>query len=383
MRALRIDRKVAKFAAARIMSSMAPGRGAAYGPLELVDIDPPKLPADGWQTIKPRLSGICGSDLATIDGAASRYFEPIISFPFVPGHEIVADTEDGRRVVVVPVLHCATRGISPVCDMCLQDRINLCERTAFGHLSPGLQCGFCTDTGGGWSTQMVAHESQLVEIPDDFTDEQAVMVEPMACAVHAASWYHGQDTAIIGAGTLGLLTLAALTAQRDPERSGPIVVTARYPHQKAFARQLGATHVCDGDELPRVVRSLSGSMAVGDQLTCGFDQVIDCVGSSDSLAQALQVVAPGGDILMVGMPGVIKTNLTGLWHREVSLRGCYAYDRADFDTAIELVRRFDLGRLVSQTYPLADYETAIEHAANAGRRGAVKIAFDLRQEKKR
>lgn len=383
MKALQIDRKVTKFAAARLASALAPGRGATYGPLDLVDIAVPKPIGAGWQVIKPRLSGICGSDLATIDGVASRYFEPIVSFPFVPGHEVVADTADGKRVVIVPVLTCETRGISPACDMCTAGRINLCERIAFGHLEPGLQTGFCADTGGGWSTAMLAHDSQIVEVPNDLSDEAAVLIEPMACAVHAAKRYTGTDTVVMGAGTVGLLTLAAITATRDKDRSGPIIVTARYPQQKALAKALGADVVCASDELPRWVRSMSRSLAVNDQLTCGFDHIVDCIGSSDSIDQALKVVAPGGDITLVGMPAKVSVDMTGLWHREVALRGCYAYERADFDTAIELIRRFDLGRLVSATYPLSDYREAIEHAANAGRRGAIKIAFDLRNEKNR
>jgi threonine dehydrogenase-like Zn-dependent dehydrogenase len=83
------------------------------------------------------------------------------------------------------------------------------------------------------------------------------------------------------------------------------------------------------------------------------------------------------------MPGVTTLDLTSLWHREVALRGCYAYTREDFAAAIDLVRERDLGRLVTATYPLARYRDAIDHAANAGRRGAVKIAFDLRNEKER
>lgn len=385
MRALVVERRLAKFAAARITSMLAPGKAGGHGPLSCQTIGEPRLPAaDGtWHELRPRLSGICGSDLATIEGYASRYFEPIVSFPFVPGHEVVADMADGRRVVVVPVLACATRGIDPVCAQCAAGRINLCERTAFGHLSPGLQSGFCADTGGGWGQQMVAHESQLVEVPAEMPDEQAVMVEPTACAVHAAKRFSGAPTVIIGAGTLGLLTLAAITAQRGSKRSkksaGPVIVTARYPHQIAAARQLGADRVVAGAELARTVRSLTGSMAIGNQLTGGVPTVIDCVGSSDSLAQALQIVAPGGEIVMVGMPNNVALNLTALWHREVAVRGCYAYQRADFDTAIDLVQRFDLGRFVTQTYPISDYAAAIEHASNAGTRGAIKIAFDVRK----
>ncbi len=87
-------------------------------------------------------------------------------------------------------------------------------------------------------------------------------------------------------------------------------------------------------------------------------------------------MAPGGEVQLVGMPGNVSLELTSLWHREVAIRGCYAYTRDDFIAAIDVVRRFDLGRLVSATYPLDDYKDAIAHAASAGRRGAVKIAFD-------
>lgn len=379
MSRLVFSRKPARFAAARLAGSLMPGRGASVGPLSLEPDETLPLPSPEWVRLHPRLSGICGSDLALVDGSAAAYFDPLVSYPFTPGHEVVADVEGtDRRVVVVPVLSCFTRGISPVCHACEHGAIHLCERVAFGHLEPGLQTGFCADTGGGWSGEMIAHPSQLVDVPSDMDDTAAVLIEPTACAVHAAQRYTGKETVIIGAGTLGLLTLAAITATRDRERTGPIIVTARYPDQKRLAKELGADIVCGTDELPRWVRSSTSSLVFGDQLTCGAPHVIDCVGSSDSLQQALQVVAPGGEVQVVGMPGNVSLELTSLWHRETAIRGCYAYTRPDFDTAIDLVRQFDLGRLVSATYSLKDYTDAIAHAAQAGRRGAVKIAFDMR-----
>ncbi len=191
---------------------------------------------------------------------------------------------------------------------------------------------------------MIAHPSQLVDVPADISDDTAaVLIEPTACAVHAAQRYTGKETVIIGAGTLGLLTLAAITATRDRDRTGPIIVTARYPDQKRLAKELGADIVCGTDELPRWVRSSTSSLVFGDQLTCGAPHVIDCVGSSDSLQQALQVVAPGGEVQVVGMPGNVSLELTSLWHRETAIRGCYAYTRPDFDTAIDLVRQLRPG----------------------------------------
>ena len=84
MKALQFSRDLPRYAAARMTAGLRPGSGARSGPLDLVDTDPPLLPGDDWVELRPRLAGICGSDLATIDGQSSRYFEPIVSFPFVP-----------------------------------------------------------------------------------------------------------------------------------------------------------------------------------------------------------------------------------------------------------------------------------------------------------
>jgi threonine dehydrogenase-like Zn-dependent dehydrogenase len=381
MKALLFERKLGKYAAAAVAGRILPGKGASVGPISLRDVDEPDLPAPGWVRVRPRLSGICGSDLATIDGHSSRYFEPIVSFPFVPGHEVVGDLDDGTRVVLIPILTCIPRGIDPPCGQCSDRQPNCCERIAFGHLEPGLQTGFCESTGGGWSTAFVAHESQLIEVPVELSDEAAVMIEPAACAIHAAkSARQARDIVVLGAGTIGLLTMAAL---RHLGYSGPLTVSARHPHQRALARALGADTVALPNELSRVVRAQRHSMVVGDQLTGGVSDVLDCIGSAESMQQGLGVLDPGGNLRLVGMPGVTTLDLTPLWHRELHIGGSYAYTLADFAEAIDLVRTADLGRLVTATYPLARYGEAIEHAANAGARGAVKIAFDLRNEKER
>lgn len=383
MKALRFERKAARYAAAAVAGRLRPGTGAAVGPLSLADVDEPSLPGTDWVRLRPLLAGICGSDLATIDGHSSRYFEPIVSFPFTPGHEVVGRLDDGSRAVLIPVLSCVTRGIEPVCGACAAGRTNHCGRIAFGHLEPGLQSGYCESTGGGWSASMVAHTSQLLAVPDDLSDEAAVLVEPTACAVHAARTVAAggerSTVAVIGAGTLGLLTIAALRAEA---RIDTLLATAKHPHQRTLAATLGADQVVLPRELARVVRSRTGAFVIdGGQLTDGVDLVVDCVGSEASLAQALQVVAPGGEVLVVGMPGHTSLDLTGLWHRETSLRGCYAYTRPDFEAALTLVVDAGLERLLSATYPLPRFTEAIDHAANAGARGAVKIAFDLRRAK--
>jgi threonine dehydrogenase-like Zn-dependent dehydrogenase len=327
-----------------------------------------------------------------VDGRSSRWFEPIVSFPFTPGHEVVGELDDGARVVIEPVLGCAARAIHPPCPGCATGATRHCHHLTGGHLQPGLQTGFCNDTGGGWSLAFAAHDSQLHPVPEAFSDEAAVLIEPVACAVHAAlAGPVGADTTavVIGAGTLGLCTIAALSHLRPDVAD--IVAAAKHPEQRRLATELGATAVAETGELRRAVRRHTGSWMRDDgQLTGGASLVIDCVGTAGSLAEALAVAAPGGTILLLGMPGEVAIDLTPLWQREIRLAGTYTYGpepsaagRHSFELAPDLIAAAGLERLVSATYPLDRFADAIAHAANAGRRGGVKIAFDLRNERHR
>jgi threonine dehydrogenase-like Zn-dependent dehydrogenase len=407
VKALVFERNLPRFAASRVASLFGSGRGAGIGPLQLLDTAPPELPGADWFPLRPQLSGICGSDLATIDGRSSRYFEDVVSFPFVPGHEVVgvlegggvdhagSPLEPGTRAIIEPVLGCGPRRIQPPCPRCAGGQTGLCGNVAFGMLAPGLQTGFCADTGGGWSTAgLVAHASQLHAVPEAFTDEDAVMVEPTACAVHAAlsaGIEAGDVVAVIGAGTLGLATVAALHHVIRPTSSCTVMVGAKHAHQRTMAESLGADMVVAPGQLARAVRRQAGSLVLAGRLTDGADVVFDCVGTSESLTQSLAMVRPRGRVVLVGMPGKVSVDLAPLWHRELKLVGAYAYgsERPDaaadpcrtFELAIDVVASAGLGSLVSAAYPLERYEEAIAHAGAAGRRGAVKVVFDLRNRK--
>ena len=208
------------------------------------------------------------------------------------------------------VLHCRVRGIEPPCPPCAAGRTNHCERLVAGHLRPGLQTGFCADTGGGWSLALVAHALQLHEVPAGFSDEAAVMIEPTACAVHAAlaapapseDADGGVLAVVIGAGTLGLATVAAIRRLRPDVTS--LLCVAKHPEQRRLAVELGATAVVEPGELRRAVRRASGSWILDTgQLTGGAPVVFDCVGSSTSIDEALAVVAPGGTRRVAGNAG--------------------------------------------------------------------------------
>ena len=392
MKALRFSRNEGRYAAAMVASRLRAGAGAAVGPLSLIDDDAPDLPTEDWVRVYPRLAGICGSDLSTLDGHASRYFEDFVSFPFVPGHEVVADTVGGGRVVLEPVLGHECRGFDPPFAGARPADGDDYRHLTCGHLEPGLQTGFCESTGGGWSTEFVAHPSQLHEVPDSMSDELAVMMEPVAGGVHAAlraGVRDGETVAVIGAGAMGLVTIAAL---RHLTPAGSILIGAKYPVQRDLADEFGADVVCAPTELARAVRRSTGSFMIGDRLSGGADVVIDAVGSPESIEAAIGMCRPRGRVLLLGMPGVVELDLTALWHRETELIGTYTYGteeladgrRTDsFALAFELAETVPFDRMRSATYPLTRYVEAVAHAAEAGRRGAVKVAFDLRDEKHR
>jgi threonine dehydrogenase-like Zn-dependent dehydrogenase len=392
VRALRFSRKEARYAAAMVASRLRPGAGASVGPLALVDDEPPELPGEGWHRVWPRLTGICGSDLSTIDGHSSRYFEDFVSFPFVPGHEIVGDMAGGRRVVIEPVLGHAARGFPlPFPDASPADGDDYRHLTC-GHLEPGIQTGFCESTGGGWATEFVAHDSQLHDVPEWMSDELAVTLEPVAGGIHAALRARvadGDTVAVIGAGPMGLVTVAALRHLTAP---GAIMIGAKYPVQRELAEEFGADVITAPNELDRAVRRTTGSFMVGPRLSGGADVVIDAVGSPATIEQAIGLCRPRGRVVLLGMPGRTDIDLTPLWHRETELVGTYTYGTettrdgrtaSSFALAFELAGKVAFDRMISATYPLDRYREAIEHAAHAGRRGGVKIAFDLRGEKRR
>ena len=398
MKALVFDRSPSKYAASKALGVLGARYRAGASSLRLNDSYELRSPGSGYAALEVRLSGICGSDLGLLTAKSSRYFEDLTSFPFVPGHEIVATTREmpGRegeevRVVVEAVLGCRARGIDDLCAQCAAGHPEQCTSTVAGKLEPGVQIGYCSSTGGGWSESLYAHYSQLTPVPDELSDAEALMTEPFACALHSvlgASLSGGENVLVLGAGTVGLLTLAALKAVAEP---GSVTALARYSHQAALAASFGAQVVRSHDEARRAARSLSRTMQVGSRVSGGFDIVFDCVGSAESIEAALELANPGATVVLAGMPSPQRVDLSALWHKQLKLAGTYAYGHevhqghewSTFDLALNTMGPLDLGRLVSVVYPLEDFEEAVNHALAAGRRSAVKIAFDPRAKTSR
>ena len=187
-----IPRYLATLAAGRVSDRFYLGALACtrYG-----DVDDPALPSERWVRIRTRLGGVCGSDLNVITLGASPSTSPFSSFPFVIGHENVGDVVEvgravrgvtpGARVTVNPLLCCEPREVAPPCAACAAGHHSRCAHFTDGALPPGMLLGTTRGLGGSWGERFVAHESQVVPVPDSMSDAEAVLVEPFACSVHA------------------------------------------------------------------------------------------------------------------------------------------------------------------------------------------------------
>jgi threonine dehydrogenase-like Zn-dependent dehydrogenase len=387
--ALQYVRSIPSYAIVRAAGGRPDVATSALSMLHLGDVAEPELPASNWVRVMPTLSGICGSDLAAIGGHASLYLDSLTSYPFVPGHEVVGTLEDGSRVVIEPALGCVVRGIEPPCPRCAEGRPGLCYNVTEGPIEVGLQTGYCADTGGGWGEVLVAHPSQLHAVPESLTDEAAVLIEPFACCVHAAlRGGAGKDDTVVvlGAGTIGLLTVAAIKLFTPPKR---LIAVAKHPTQRDLAIKLGADQVITPSEVFQRIRFATGARRLDGMnrslLLGGADVTFECVGRADSLNDAVRFTREGGTVVAVGMPGEEKVDWAPIWQRELTVMGAYAYGaepkkkgKRTFQLALEAAPELHLEKLTGPLFGLGEYRDAIAYAMSAGKLGAVKVAFDLR-----
>lgn len=400
LQAIRFHYSPLRYIATRLVAKRRPS--AATGPLgctRLDEVDPPALPGPEWVRVRTTMSGICGSDLSAVTAHDSFTLEPFASFPFTFGHENVGELaelgaavdgwSEGERVVVNPMLACAQRGLDP-CAACLRGETGLCRRTVEGALGVGPMAGYNPTVGGGWAASFVAHRSQLHRA-GDLPDRVAVLTDPFASALrpvllHAPAG--GDVVLVIGAGTIGLLTIRAL---RLVGFEGTLAATARYDVQRRMARTAGADVLLGGGEdalrwaagLPEA-RLFEPSMAP-NFVEGGPSLVYDTVGSQSTLGQALGLAREGGRLIVVGGAAKVAADWTRIWYRQLTVAGVIAYGDAPFrgrrrdiyDIALELMREGGLDdlELVTHEFGLEDYRDALDTALDKRGHGSVKVVF--------
>lgn len=326
------------------------------GRVELVDAPAP-VAAAGEVVVRMSAVGICGSDVH-----ASHGRHPFVPLPYHPGHEVVGvvdsvgagvDVAVGARVVVEPILACGH------CKYCLDGRYNLCATMVFFG---------CTAPTGGMADMFAIPADRLVLVPKDLDDQQAALIEPLSTPVHAARLagpdLSGKSVAILGSGTIGLLTLAA--ARRHG--AARIAMTDTLASKRGLALKLGADAVFDSSA-PDVVE------AVRADLGTSADIVFDCVAVQTTINQAIGMAVKGGTVVVVGVPaGPVTVPLPDIQDLQVRIQGSATYTRDDYAESIAmlqqgLVRPADF---ITAEYPIDQAAEAFA-AASSGREVKVLV----------
>lgn len=364
--------------------------------------------------VRTMLGGICATDLhqikVDISYAASIFANPITPFPM--GHEFLARVEEtgsqvtsfasGDRVVFNPIPSCDAYGFEK-CGGCRAGNYQSCLCLAgVGDGSAAEACyggrgGFGGEGGGGFCEKALGFEKQFYKVPDTISDEVAVLAEPFAVAIHGVARNlpkNGQTVAVFGAGIIGLMIIAAIRALGPSCR---IITLARYPFQAEAARRLGSDEVIvEGDRkrLYEVIAKMTGGTllkpTLGKKLVFGASDlqlIFDGVASEASVDDALHLVSSNGKIVLVGL-GYSTTKKVDwslqVW-KEIGITGTLGYGIEFFEH--EHVHAFDVALrlmasnpkpfegLLTHTFPIEKYRTALACAEHKGRNHATKVAF--------
>lgn len=293
------------------------------------------LPSGDGVLVRVLSSSICGSDLHLIEAgwAEGR----------VLGHEFAGETEDGTAVAVEPIYGCGD------CGFCHDGRHSHCVGGA-------AIVGVSED--GGMAEYVRVPKGLVLPLPSGLDVANASLVEPLAVAVHGlrrARLQANDRVLIIGAGPIGLMAAAVLQA-----RGVAVDLIARHAHQQRAAELLGA------------------SPDTGD----GYDLVVDAVGSSESLADAVQRIKPLGRIAMLGSFWQPVQLGMGFCGKEIEIIAATTYQRCvsdcwEFREAAEMLAEHPhiADALVTHRYPL-EAATEAFAAARDRKSGAIKVLFE-------
>jgi threonine dehydrogenase-like Zn-dependent dehydrogenase len=260
-----------------------------------------------------------------------------------------------------------------------------------GNVSPGLMIGFCNKTGGGWGEYVVVHESQVFKIPDNVTSEEALIAEPLACAIHGVLKKLPEDDdncVVVGCGTIGLVTIIALKALSKCN----VFAIAKYPFQSEMAKNLGAdeVHVIKKDmHLKKIARKLgsrllSPPMEISYPIGGGADVVFDSVGNASSLTDSLRLVKSKGTVVLIGYPSYIETNWAPIIAKEITVVGSNVFGHDNIDgerkptlqIALDLISsgKANVKDFITHKFKLEDYKNALSTAIDKSN-NIIKAAF--------
>jgi L-iditol 2-dehydrogenase len=230
---------------------------------------------------------------------------------------------------------------------------------------------------GGYGEYVLAHETRVFRIPDNLSFQEACILDTLAVEVHALKVGNpqiGEALAVMGCGIVGLEMIQCLRARgmRD------IIAIAKYPHQAALARRLGASEILvlePGLDVVREVLKLTAGI--------GVSQVYECVGGhTDAVADSLSMCGKGGKVVMIGgAPKTRPIDLQAMLLREANLLPCMSYSNTgtmrDFQIAINLLRdgQVDHKCLITHEFSPGEYRSALDTALSKGRQDVGKVVM--------
>ena len=293
---------------------------SSYKHLELADLPAPS-PAPDEVLIRVAACGICGSDVHGYDGSSGRRIPPIVM-----GHEAagtvaavgssVKNFSVGDRVTFDSTVYCGE------CPNCKRGNINLCDRRQV----LGVSCGDYRRYGA--FAEFVAVPARILyRLPDNFPFAEAAMLEAVAVAIHGVNLakLSGNETAlVVGAGTIGILTLQALRAAGCSR----VFVTDVDAQRLELASKLGATEILLSDDslLPKILALTNNE---------GVDVTIECVGRNETVAASIDATRKGGSVVLVGnIAPNVNLPLQKVVTRQIRLQGSCA-SAGEYPQAIE------------------------------------------------
>lgn len=333
--------------------------------LEIAQGDEPRLERADEVLLRIDRVGVCGSDVHYY--TSGRIGDQIVEYPASVGHEcagtvveVGAEVQTLRpqdRVAVDPAIVCDE------CDQCRAGRSNTCRNLRF--------MGCPGEAPGALAEYRVMPAKNCLPLPKDVTLDEAVLAEPLSVGIHAVRLgevYPAARVAVLGAGPIGLSVLVAAKATAPATLYVTDLIDARLKvAARCGADWTGNPHRTD------VVR------AIHQQEPWGLDLVFECSGDPASINQAIELLTPGGTLVLVGIPPVaeVSFDIHAMRRRELCFKnvrrqkGCLA-------PAIRLLEqgRFESGLLLTHRFALERLEDAFELVADY-RDGVVKAIIDL------
>jgi threonine dehydrogenase-like Zn-dependent dehydrogenase len=330
--------------------------------ISVVDLPEPPALAETAR-VRVLAAGICGSDLHPYHDRAEPQTLP-------DGHEIAGEVLALPRGYAGPI---RLGDLVALDTICLGAACGECRFCQSGQSFHCLRRRSGPRWGGGFAEVIIRRPAGLFRLPAGVTAEQGALVEPLAVGVHAVRWARmtpGARVVIIGAGTIGLMTLMAARALG----AGAVAILARHEHQARLAADLGADLVIRGDD----AAAIEQTRALTDGW--GADLVVETVGGqADTVNLAWELARVQGTVAVLGIfPERRPVDLLQPVMREVwaTFPICYGVvdGRHDYDVAIELIAagRAPVERLVTHRFPLTEAPAAFQTAADKAT-GAVKV----------